>query len=252
MSFTRKKLYKKILAELLPLFGNKLYQIIIGGAPLNKEVGRFLTEIGFPYTVGYGMTECGPLISYVSWDEFIAESCGLLVDRMEAKVDSSDPENIEGELIVRGDNVMLGYFKNEELTNEIMEKDGWLHTGDLVVMDRKKNIFIKGRCKSVILGGSGQNIYPEEIEGLLNNLPFVSEALIIEENRKLVALIYPDKEHIALQQVKDKNMHALFASEVKKVNKQLPEFSKIVNFRLQEFEFEKTPKRSIKRFLYQK
>ncbi|NDV69592.1 AMP-binding protein [Dysgonomonas sp. 25] len=252
MSFTRKRVLKKIKEKLLPLFGTNLNQVIIGGAALNKEVGRFLTEIGFPYTVGYGMTECGPLITFISWEKFKPESCGQIVDRMEAKVDSPDPENVEGELIVRGDNTMLGYFKNQEQTDAIMTEDGWLHTGDLVTMDKDNFVFIKGRCKSVILGPSGQNIYPEEIEDLLNNSPYVAEALIIEENRKLIALIYPDKEYLEKQNTKEKNIHSVFASEIKSVNKRLPDFSRIANFRLQKEEFEKTPKRSIKRFLYQR
>lgn len=248
----RKRVYKKIAAKLLPLFGNKLSQVIIGGAAFNKEVARFLSDIGFPYTVGYGMTECGPLVTYVPWNKYKPESCGLLVDRLEAKIDSPDPTHIEGELILKGDSVMLGYFKNKEVTDSIITADGWMHTGDLVTMDEEKYIFIKGRSKSMILGPSGQNIYPEEIENLLNNSPYIAETIVIEESKKLIALIYPDKDYIAQNNIKDKNIHSIFASEVKRVNRQLPHFSKIANFRLQENEFEKTPKRSIKRFLYQK
>lgn len=251
--FTRKKVLKKIADKLIPMFGNHLYQVIIGGAALNKEVGRFLTEIKFPYTVGYGMTECGPLISYVSKEHYKPESCGQSLDRMEMRVDSEDPTTIEGELHVKGDHVMIGYYKNKELTDSVLSADGWLNTGDLVTIDSDDFVFIKGRSKSLILGPSGQNIYPEEIEDLLNSSPYISEVLVIEENKKLIALIYPDADYLAAHNlVKDKNINAHFASEIKAINKQLPEFSKISNFRLRNEEFEKTPKRSIKRFLYQK
>lgn len=250
--FLKKRIYKKIAAKITPLFGNKLVEVVIGGAALNKEVGQFLSEIRFPYTVGYGMTECGPLISYEYWDTYRPESCGRPVDRMQIRVDSKNPETEAGELHVKGDNVMLGYFKRPEETASVLSADGWLNTGDLVTVDKDNFIYIKGRSKTMILGPSGQNIYPEEIEDLLNNSPYISEALVIEESSKLIALIYPDKDYLENAGVKEKDYMNVFAEEIKVVNKRLPNFSQLVNFRLQQQEFEKTPKRSIKRFLYQK
>ncbi|MDU1892277.1 MAG: AMP-binding protein [Dysgonomonas sp.] len=252
LPFTRKKIYKKVSEKLLPVFGNKLVEVVIGGAALNKEVGTFLSEIKFPYTVGYGMTECGPLISYEYWETYKAGSCGRPVDRMTVKIDSSNPETEIGEIIVKGENVMLGYYKNEEATRHVLDESGWLKTGDLGTMDRAGFLFIKGRSKTMILGGSGQNIYPEEIEDLYNNSPYVAESLIIEENGKLIALIYPDKDYLQRQEVKEKDYSSIFVSLMKTNNKRLPKYSQIINFRLQDQEFEKTPKRSIKRFLYQK
>lgn len=250
--FLKKKVYKKVADKLIPMFGNKLVEVVIGGAALNKEVGQFLTDIKFPYTVGYGMTECGPLISYEYWETYKMGSCGKPVDRMEVKIDSANPQTEAGEIIVRGDNVMLGYYKNEDATKHVIDEQGWLKTGDLGVMDKDNFIFIKGRSKTMILGPSGQNIYPEEIEDLYNNSPYVSEALIIEENSKLIALIYPDFEYLKAHNVKESDYSAIFVAEKKAINKRLPGYSQVANFRLQEQEFEKTPKRSIKRFLYQK
>lgn len=250
--FFRKKIYQKISEKLLPIFGSKLVEVVIGGAALNKEVGQFLTDIKFPYTVGYGMTECGPLISYDYWETYKAGSCGCPVDRMKVRIDSENPATETGEIHVRGQNVMLGYYKNEEATKAVMLEDGWLNTGDMGVMDNDGYIFIKGRSKTMILGPSGQNIYPEEIEDLYNNSPLVAEALIIEESHKLVALIYPDKEYIEKSEIKEKDIPNVFADLMKSINKRLPNYSQVVNFRLQDQEFEKTPKRSIKRFLYQR
>ena len=250
--FTRKKVYKQIAEKLIPVFGNKLVEVVIGGAALNKEVGTFLSEIRFPYTVGYGMTECGPLISYEYWETYKPGSCGRPVDRMTVKIDSANPETETGEIIVKGDNVMLGYYKNEEATKHVLDSEGWLKTGDLGIMDKDSFIFIKGRSKTMILGPSGQNIYPEEIEDFYNNSPYVAESLIIEENGKLIALIYPDKDYLKKHEVKEQDYSSIFVSEMKSINKRLPRHSQIVNFRLQDQEFEKTPKRSIKRFLYQK
>lgn len=250
--FLRKRIYKKVADKITPLFGNKLVEVVIGGAALNKEVGQFLSDIRFPYTVGYGMTECGPLVSYEYWETYKPESCGRPVDRMQIKVDSQNPEVEVGELMVKGDNVMLGYFKKPEETASVLSEDGWLKTGDLVTVDKDNFIFIKGRSKTMILGASGQNIYPEEIEDLLNNSPYISEALVIEEDRKLIALIYPDRDYLENSGVKEKDYMTLFSAELKAVNKRLPNFSTLANFRLQDKEFEKTPKRSIKRFLYQK
>lgn len=248
----KKMIYKKITEKLVPVFGNKLVEVVIGGAALNKEVGEFLTEIKFPYTVGYGMTECGPLISYEYWETYKAGSCGRAVDRMSIRIESANPEKETGEIIVKGQNVMLGYFKNEEATKHIIDDAGWLRTGDLGVMDRDGFLFIKGRSKTMILGPSGQNIYPEEIEGFYNNSPYVGESLIIEESGKLIVLIYPDKDYMKKNDIKESDYSAIFVEEMKAINKRLPKYSQIVNFRLQDQEFEKTPKRSIKRFLYQK
>lgn len=250
--FARKKIYKKVAEKLIPVFGNKLEEVIIGGAALNKEVGNFLSDINFPYTVGYGMTECGPLIAYEYWKTYKKGSCGRPVDRMNVRIESSNMETEAGEIMVKGQNVMLGYYKNEEATRQAIDEAGWLHTGDLGVMDRDNFIFIKGRSKTMILSASGQNIYPEEIEDFYNNSPYVGEALVIEENSKLIALIYPDKDFLNAQGIKEQDYSAIFASEMKAINKRLPGYSQIVNFRLQDQEFEKTPKRSIKRYLYQK
>lgn len=248
----RKKIYKKIAERLIPVFGNKLVEVVIGGAALNQEVGKFLSEIRFPYTVGYGMTECGPLISYEYWETYKEASCGRAVDRMTIRIESANPETETGEIIVKGQNIMLGYYKNEEATKHVIDEAGWLRTGDLGVIDRDGFLFIKGRSKTMILSSSGQNIYPEEIEGFYNNSPYVSESLIIEENSKLVALIYPDKDYMKKHDIKESDYSAIFVDEMKAINKRLPKYSQVVNFRLQDEEFEKTPKRSIKRFLYQK
>lgn len=248
----KKLIYKKIAQKLIPVFGNKLVEVVIGGAALNKEVGKFLSDIRFPYTVGYGMTECGPLISYEFWDTYKDGSCGRPVDRMAIRIESPNPEKEAGEIFVKGDNVMLGYYKNEEATKHTIDKDGWLQTGDLGIMDSDNVLYIKGRSKTMILGPSGQNIYPEEIEGFYNNSPFVSESLIIEENGKLIALIYPDKEYIKKLEIKTDDVMTFLTGEMKDINKRLPKYSQVVNFIIQDQEFEKTPKRSIKRFLYQK
>ena len=250
--FFRQKVYKKISEKLIPIFGSKLVEVVIGGAALNKEVGQFLTDIRFPYTVGYGMTECGPLISYEYWETYRAGSCGCPIDRMKVKIDSDNPIAETGEIHVKGANVMLGYYKNEEATNAVIDKDGWLNTGDIGVLDSDGFIYIKGRSKTMILGPSGQNIYPEEIEDFYNNSPYVSESLIIEESGKLIALIYPDKDYMKVHDIKEKDYPSIFNGEMKMINKRLAKYSQIKNFRIQEYEFEKTPKRSIKRFLYQK
>lgn len=250
--FFKKKIYQKVADKLIPMFGGKLIEVVIGGAALNKEVGKFLSDIKFPYTVGYGMTECGPLISYEYWDTYKPTSCGRPVDRMEVRIDSSNPEKETGEIIVRGENVMLGYYKNEEATKHVLTPDGWLRTGDLGLIDKDGFVFIKGRSKTMILGASGQNIYPEEIEDLYNNSPYIAEALVIEEKGKLIALIYPDKDYLRTHSIEENDYSSIFVAEMKAINKRLPGYSQISNFRLQEQEFEKTPKRSIKRFLYQK
>lgn len=245
--FIRRKIKKK----LINFFGGNLVEVVIGGAAINAEVERFLRFINFPYTVGYGMTECSPLIAYAYWTEFKERSCGRIVDRMEVKIDSEDPQTEVGEILVRGTNVMLGYYKNEEATKEVMLPDGWMKTGDLGILDKDNFLFIKGRNKNLILGSSGQNIYPEEIEDKLNNLPSVLESLVIEEDGKVVALIYPDADFMKENQIEEKDYTSFFDNEVKQINQTLASFSKIASFKIQEEEFLKTPKRSIRRFKYQ-
>ncbi|MFR9164836.1 MAG: AMP-binding protein [Dysgonomonas sp.] len=249
--FINKIIYKKILSSLLNIFGGNLEEVVIGGAALNKEVGDFLTKIKFPYTVGYGLTECGPLISYEYWETYKPMSCGRMVDRMEIIIESADTENIAGEIIVKGTNVMLGYFKNEEETKKVLSKDGWLKTGDLGTMDKDGFIFIKGRNKSMILGPSGQNIYPEDIEDLINSYSYIAESLVVERDRKLVALITPDYDQIKSAGIKENKIEAILEQQIKSINKRLPSYSQISDIKIQTEGFEKTPKQSIRRFLYQ-
>ena len=245
------RLLAKVNDGLHKAFGGNLQEIIIGGAALNGEVEEFLRRIEFPYTVGYGMTECAPLISYASAKVNRLRSCGRVVDRMEVKIDSPDPINVPGDLWVRGQNVMHGYYKNPKATAEVMKGDGWMNTGDMCRLDEDGFIYICGRTKTMILGPSGQNIYPEEIEQKLNNLPFVNESLVVDDDGKLVALVYPDFENArkeghdreAIEKIMDENIVAL--------NKEMPVYSKVSRYKIFEEEFEKTPKRSIKRFLYQ-
>ncbi|MDE5841231.1 MAG: AMP-binding protein [Muribaculaceae bacterium] len=238
---------RKIREQLEKALGGRVKQVIIGGAALNADVNAFLTKIKFPVTVGYGMTECGPLITYETPDKEKPGTVGKIVERMEAKIDSPDPEIVPGNLWVRGDNVMKGYYKNDEATKEVM-RDGWMNTGDLVTCDKDGNIRIMGRSKTMILGPSGQNIYPEEIEQKINNLPYVVESVVIDDHGKLVGLIFPDFDSIK----KDgKDIDSVMDGNLKTLNPQLPGYSKISEFRIFDKEFEKTPKRSIKRFLYQ-
>lgn len=245
------KLMAKIKEKLKETFGGQLQEFIIGGAALNKDVETFLRKINFPFTVGYGMTECAPLISYAPWDESMPCSCGKIVDRMEACIDSSDPSRVAGELLVRGSNVMLGYYKNPEATSAAIDNDGWLHTGDLCTLDGNGYLYIRGRSKNMILGPSGQNIYPEEIEQQLNNMPYVSESLIVEENNHLIALIYPDIENGSKQGLTFNDLTKLMKDNITALNKELPGYSQIESVKVLHEEFEKTPKRSIKRYLYQ-
>lgn len=247
--FVNTQLQQQIKNRLEEAFGGNMEEIIIGGAALNHEIELFLHKIGFPYTIGYGMTECAPLISYSPWQKARLGSCGKVIDRTEARIDSADPEHIVGELHVRGDSVMLGYYKNQEATDAVM-KDGWLNTGDLALLDKDNYIYLKGRSKSMILGPSGQNIYPEEIEARINNLPYVNESIVIEQEGKLVALIYPDFEN-AEKQGLSKRINEIMEENRIAVNKELPAYSQIVKVKLYYEEFEKTPKRSIKRYLYQ-
>lgn len=246
------KIKAAVRERMIQGFGGNFYEVIIGGAAFNQEVEKLLKSIDFPYTVGYGMTECGPIICYEDWKRFKPGSCGKAAPRMEVRIDSPDPQNIVGEILTRGDNVMLGYYKNPEATAQILDADGWLHTGDLGVMDEEGNVTIKGRSKNMLLGPSGQNIYPEEIEEKLNNLPFVAECIVIQQNdNKLVALIYPDFEDAYSQGMSDSDIEAAMEENRTTLNAELPAYSQISRIKIYPEEFEKTPKKSIKRFLYQ-
>jgi long-chain acyl-CoA synthetase len=247
----RNVVYKKVRKTLIDVFGGEVLQVVVGGAALNQDVEDFLRKIKFPYTVGYGMTECGPLISYTWWEQFKQKSVGRVVHRMQVRIDSDDPENIVGEIQVTGTNLMLGYYKNEEATKEVMLEDGWLKTGDLGVIDSDGFIYIKGRNKNMILGASGQNIYPEDIEDKINNYPFVMESLAVEREGKIIALIVPDTEVLAQLNVEKDNYPDFFDKWLKDINTKLPVYSKIASYQIREEEFSKTPKRSIKRFKYQ-
>ena len=245
------KIRESIRQKVINAFGGKFKELIIGGAALNKEVEIFLRSIHFPYTVGYGMTECGPLLSYDDWQTFRQGSCGKAVPRLELRIDSNDPQHTPGEILAKGDCVMTGYFKNPEATEMAIDADGWLHTGDMGILDKDGYLFIKGRCKNMILGASGQNIYPEEIEDRLNNMLYVSESIIIEKEGKLIALVYPDFELLNLEKISDEKLPELMTANLKELNHQLPVYSQVSTFKIYNEEFEKTPKRSIKRFLYQ-
>ena len=243
-------LYKKVRASLVETFGGCFHEIVIGGAPLNREVETFFRKIKFPFTIGYGMTECGPLISYEPSTSFRPSSAGKLVDRMEVRIDSHDPYNEVGEILVKGNNVMLGYYKNEKATAEAIDSEGWLHTGDLGVIDHNNFIYIKGRSKNMLLGPSGQNIYPEEMETKLSNYPYVLECVITEREGKLVAFVFPDPELIEKEKPDEKRLNEIMADNCKQVNKALPKFAQLNSIILVDKEFEKTPKRNIKRYLY--
>lgn len=246
-----RKIYNKINNELTETFGGNFNQVIIGGAPLNSDVEAFLKKIGFKFTVGYGMTECGPLISYSEYSEHKKFSCGEIVDRMEAKIDSPDPYNIPGEVIVKGDNVMLGYFKNQEATKEVLDEEGWLHTGDMGVLDKGNHLSLRGRTKNMILGPSGQNIYPEEIEARLNNMPFIQETVVTDDKyNKLIALAYPDYEMCDEQGMGRQDIELAFDKSRQILNRELPAYMQVSKIELYPEEFKKTPKRNIKRYLY--
>ncbi len=247
-----KIVYNKIKAKLVEVFGGEFREIIIGGAALNKDVEIFLRKIGFPFTIGYGMTECGPLISYAPWTESRAFSAGALVDRMEVKIDSNDPYNEVGEILVKGENSLLGYYKNEEATDEIFTDDGWLRTGDLGLIDDQNFIYIKGRSKNMLLGPSGQNIYPEEIEATINSMQYVQECLVRDNEGKLEALVYPDYEATDTEKLHRKQIEEKLQEIKAAANKLLPAYMNIQQITLFPEEFEKTPKKSIKRYKYTK
>lgn len=250
--FLDDRLLAKIKENLLAAFGGNLKEIIVGGAPLNPDVEKFLYRIGFPVTVGYGMTECGPLISYAPSSISKPRSVGRIVDRMEVRIDSPDPLAVPGNILVRGENLMKGYYKNDKATREVFPDDsGWMNTGDMGIIDEEGHIFIMGRSKTMILGPSGQNIYPEEIEQKLNILPYVSESLIIDDGGSLVALIHPDFEAANDQHLDDAAIENIMDDNLETLNAMLPAYSKVKRYKIMDVEFEKTPKRSIKRFLYQ-
>lgn len=245
------RIYGQVRKKLVDAFGGRFEQVIVGGAPLNAEVEAFLHRIKFPFTVGYGMTECGPLISYTHHSEFIPRSSGRILEGyMQVKIDSSDPELIPGEICVRGENVMAGYYKNQEATEKVIDKDGWLHTGDMGTVNNDDTIFIKGRYKTMILGANGQNIYPEEIESKLNNMPFIMESLVIEKDGRLVALVYPDYEAVDDYGIANEDLPVVMEEIRKNLNKEVAPYEQIAKIHLYPTEFEKTPKRSIKRYLY--
>lgn len=245
-------LHKKIREKLVETFGGRFVEIVVGGAAFNQDAEKFFRKIGFRFTVGYGMTECGPLISYSSWDTTKLGASGKAVDTLEVTIDSSDPENEVGEIMLRGENVMTGYYKNEKATGEMIDDKGWMHTGDLGVIDKEGNIYIKGRSKSLILGPSGKNIYPEEIEAVINNKDYVVESVVISVDNKLVALVYPDFEMMKKNNVTEEQLQVILDTYRKEVNDRFPEYMAVSRFRIHKEEFVKTPKRSIKRFLYTK
>jgi long-chain acyl-CoA synthetase len=244
-----KLLYFVIRKKLIKAFGGKFIQVVIGGAPLNAEVEEFLLKIKFPVSVGYGMTECGPLISFSLYPKYIPLSCGKILPNMKVRIDSPDPCKIVGEIQVKGQNVMLGYYNNEEATKNVFTEDGWLKTGDLGTIDGNNNVFIRGRSKDVILSASGQNVYPEEIEAKLNNLPYVGDSLVVNRNGKLIALVYPDYETAKQNGISSDDLSKIMDANVSSLNKMVASYEKIAEIQMTD-EFEKTPKRSIKRYLY--
>ena len=250
ISILDKRIYAKIRKQLMKAMGGTFDQVIIGGAALNGEAEDFLLKIKFPISVGYGMTECAPLISFSLCKDYVPHSCGQVLDCMQARIDSEDPYNVAGEIQVKGQNVMLGYYKNEAATKAVFTDDGWLKTGDLGTIDKNNNLFIRGRSKSMILGPSGQNIYPEEIESKLNNHPYVMESLVIEKNNKLIALVYPDYEAVEQAGISHADLPGIMEQNKESLNKIVASYEKIAEIQLYPNEFEKTPKKSIKRYLY--
>lgn len=245
-----KKVKKRICEQVYQAFGGNLYEVIIGGAALNQEIESFLKDIDFPFTVGYGATECAPIITYSDWHDFVPMSCGREVVHMEVKIDSENPETIPGEILARGLNVMLGYYKNDEATAQTIDKDGWYHTGDLGLMDKGGNVFIKGRSKNMLLGPNGQNIYPEEIEDKLNSMTFAMESVVVQRDGKLVGLVHPDFDEVQAMGLSRDDLQSLMEENRVQVNANLPVYCKIAAIEIHDEEFEKTPKKSIKRYLY--
>ena len=248
--FISKKIREKIKEQVYKAFGGRLYEIIIGGAAFNQEIEQFLKSIDFPFTVGYGATECAPIITYNDWHDHVAGSCGKAVVHMEVKIDSPDPKHIPGEILARGTNVMLGYFKNEEATKNALDNEGWYHTGDLGIIDSQGNVFIKGRSKNMLLGASGQNIFPEEIEDSLNSLPFVMESIVVQRGDKLIGLIHPDMDEAKEHNLDMEKIKAIMEQNRQTLNQTQPAYCKLSGIEIFEEEFAKTPKKSIKRYLY--
>ncbi len=244
------RIKKRICDGLTQALGGTFYELIIGGAALNQEIERLLHEIGFRYTVGYGATECAPIITYNDWKDQVVGSCGRSVIHQELRIDSPDPQRIPGEILTRGLNVMLGYYKNEEATRAALDADGWYHTGDLGVLDSQGNLFIKGRSKNMLLGANGQNVYPEEIEDKLLGMTLVSECLVVQRGDKLVGLVYPDQEQVKKLRLSQEDLENIMEQNRKEINPNLPSYSQLFSIQVLEQEFEKTPKKSIKRFLY--
>lgn len=251
MPVINKRVKQRILDMVKDVFGGNMYQIIVGGAGLNKEIEQFLTSIDFPITVGYGTTETAPLITYSDHSDFIPGSCGTQVSNMEVKIKSEDPQNIPGEIVTRGHNVMIGYYKNEEATNAVLDKDGWYHTGDLATIDETGHIFIRGRIKNMLLGANGQNIYPEEIEDKLNSMPLVNESIILQKGDKLIGLVHPDTEEVNSLGFSQEEIESIMEQNRVELNDTLPPFCKLSSIQIYDKEFAKTPKKSIKRYLYQ-
>ena len=250
MPVISKKVKEKICDQVSNAFGGNFYEVIIGGAAFNQEVESFLHSVGFRYTVGYGATECAPIICYEDYKHFVPGSCGKAALHMMVRIDSPDPENVPGEILAKGPNVMLGYYKNEEATKQTIDKNGWYHTGDLGTMDGDGNVFIKGRSKNMLLGASGQNIYPEEIEDKLNSLALVAESVVVQKGDKLIALVHPDYDEAQTLNLGNKELADIMEQNRQELNSMIPAYSKVSEIRIHEEEFEKTPKKSIKRFLY--
>lgn len=251
MPVINKRIKEKVREFVLRKFGERPYEVVVGGAPLNKEIENFFISVGFPIAMGYGTTETAPLITFAHQDNYVAGSCGVAVKHMEVKVLSDDPENVAGELVCRGINVMKGYYKNQEATDAVIDKDGWFHTGDLATMDADGHIFIRGRRKNMLLGPNGQNIYPEEIEDKLNSMAMVNESIVIQSDDKLVALVHPDMEEVNNLGFTDEDLENIMEQNRKELNMQIPSFAKVSRIKLHNQEFEKTAKKSIKRYLYQ-
>ena len=245
-----KKIEERICQQVVEAFGGRFYEIIIGGAAFNQEIEQFLHRIGFPYTVGYGATECAPIITYSDYQTFAPGSCGRAVVHMEVKIDSPDPEHVAGEILARGMNVMLGYYKNPEATAEALDAEGWYHTGDLGTMDSQGNLYIRGRSKNMLLGSNGQNIYPEEIEDKLNSQPYVVESVVVQRGEKLVGLVFPDLDELKAQGLSMHDLDQLMKQNLQELHQQIPTYAKVSALEMRESEFEKTPKKSIKRYLY--
>ncbi len=250
MPVVNKKVNQKICDQVVKAFGGNFYEIIVGGAAFNQEVEQFLKRIGFPYTVGYGATECAPIICYADYHDFAPGSCGKPVVHMEVKIDSPDPENVPGEILARGLNVMLGYYKNEEATAQTLDSEGWYHTSDLGTMDADGNVYIKGRSKNMLLGANGQNIYPEEIEDRLNSMAMVNECVVVQRGEKLVGLVYPDFDEAATMRLNDSDLEGIMEQNRQELNSTQPAYCKLAAIEIVKEEFEKTPKKSIKRYLY--